>query len=197
VKIFAAFILLAMPLLAQGNIIAIKFGVTKPSTPQSFLTYWRTGFTVAPELEHNIIKGVSVPFEISYTQFIFNDNKFYKDSGSQNNNFEISGGETSSLSICSGLKFYLINKSIFSPYFSIKYGITFWTSDEVNLDNENYRIIINGNKENFNLFRSSIGLNIELDTLFSLLFEADYNLTTKKDQEISTFCLLSGLLIKL
>jgi len=160
-KKFIIVFLLLLPVLASAqsrSYIGLKAGISIPSSPSDFKTYWTTSFNLGIDYEKPVSDMFSVGAELNYASFSLDKSAVFG-----NSNANVTGGSFNAVQLLAVGKICDYNSvNSISPYGRIGIGLSLTSFDDIK-NGSNGNLILKGSSEN------GLGVMLAAGIQFNLL----------------------------
>lgn len=160
-KKFIIVFLLLLPVLASAqsrSYIGLKAGISIPSSPSDFKTFWTTSFNLGIDYEKPVSDMFSVGAELNYASFSLDKSAVFG-----NSNANVTGGSFNAVQLLAVGKICDYNSvNSISPYGRIGIGLSLTSFDDIK-NGSNGNLILKGSSEN------GLGVMLAAGIQFNLL----------------------------
>lgn len=160
-KKFIVVFLLLLPVLASAqsrSYIGLKAGISIPSSPSDFKTFWTTSFNLGIDYEKPVSDMFSVGGELNYASFSLDKSAVFG-----NSNANVTGGSFNAVQLLAVGKICDYNSvNSISPYGRIGIGLSLTSFDDIK-NGSNGNLILKGSSEN------GLGVMLAAGIQFNLL----------------------------
>jgi opacity protein-like surface antigen len=182
-------VLLLLPVLASAqnrSYLGISAGITMPSSPSDFKTYWTTSFNLGLDYEKPVSEMFGVGGELNYASFALDKSAVFG-----NSNANVTGGAFNAVQLLAVGKICDYNSiNSVSPYGRIGIGLSLTSFDD--LRNSNGGVILRGSSENGLGVMLGAGIQFNLQSGSKVSIEGSYRVNNRPGDSYNAILLDVG-----
>lgn len=182
-------VLLLLPVMAsaQRSYLGISAGITLPSSPSDFKTYWTTSFNLGLDYEKPVSEMFGVGGELNYASFALDKSAVFG-----NSNANVSGGSFNAVQLLAVGKICDYNSAnSVSPYGRVGIGLSLTSFDDVR-SGSNGNVILRGSSENGLGVMLGAGIQFNMMNGNKVILEGSYRVNNRPGDSFNAILLDVG-----